>query len=264
MKTQDAERMYSLYIQRPNNTYIARLWDGHTRIAQHTDAVSCRNEALSVIRAAQGCEFVGTLQTQVKTLNNDTSGNPRVAYIAYLHLTDVSVSPLADCPLDKQFTQQSLKADRGYVGTDQPVEDAAMWARREFKRHCHGAFAGSEVVYVANPLRHHPADLTSLATPPHPTSGRYVEQSYLVYAVPAGTMSALQKLGSHVHVSVVPRLTEHYYHTFRRAVAYRKSVCALESALLEDPVQTGNDLVTIKVRDTYRPNVVVTIATTEN
>lgn len=258
MKIKDIERLYNLYTQRKSNTYVARLWDGYTRIAEGADIMACHDLARAAIRKAESCLFVGTLYTQVKAVNNDVSGNPRVDYIAYLNLTKSSLSPLSNAP-DGVFNTQKEKADRGYAGTDQPVEDAAEWVRQLVEEHCRASVYSGELVFLVDPTRHTPSEMDARATPPSPVQGSYVSQSYLVYVVPTSAVSALHKSNSTLQPAVLPRLTAHYFHLYRRAVAYNKAVQVLDELLLINPVVEHNTSDFIQLRDTYRTSLTINL-----
>lgn len=263
MKTQDINRMYTVYQGLCKNkgcVHEAYMWDGYTRIAVSADATSCHAAARAAIRKAQAVQFVGTLRTDVRAVNNSTSGNPRADYIAHLRITDAAISPSSTAKADGTFRVEKAKADRGYAGTDQPMSAAELWARTVIAKHCVAEVSSGTLVFLVDPTRHTPSALEASAKPPAFTHGSWVEQSYLVYAVPERVVRAVRESDIIVRAATLPSLTEHYYHLHRRAVAYTKVVQALKDQLLSNPVISHNDGVDAKLaRDIYRCNFAVDI-----
>lgn len=264
MKDHNINRMYTVYqglCKNKGYVHEAYMWDGHTRVAVSADATRCRATARATIRKAQAVQFIGTLRTQVQAVNNDTSGNPRVTYTARLHLTDAALCPAPNVRPHTTHTTQQAKADRGYASSEQPVSAASAWVQAVVEEYCNPTVATGQLVFLVDPTRHTPSETDARATPSNPVHGSYVEQAYLVYAVPANTQRALREVHSHLQVlsSTLPRLTEHYYHLYRRAVAYNKAVRALEEQLLVDPVSEHNTSEFIRLRDVYRTSLTINL-----
>lgn len=263
MKDHNINRMYTVYqglCKNKGYVHEACMWDGHTRVAVSADAMSCHATARATIRKAQAVQFVGTLRTYVRAVNNSTSGNPRADYIAYLRITDAAISPSSPAKADCVFRAEKTKADRGYGGTDQPMSAAKLWARNVIENNCTAAVSSGTLVFLVDPTRHTPSALDTSAKPSPFMHGSYAEQSYLVYAVPERVVREVRESDIIVCAATLPRLTEHYYHLYRRAVAYTKAVQALEDQLLSNPVVSHNDGVDAKLaRDIYRCNFTVDI-----